>query len=175
MGRDKASLELQGHTLLDRALSLARELTPDVLTVGPGRDLEDAYFGCGPLAGIHAALRATSADLNLILAVDTPFLHAGLLRFLVKEAEQGSAVVTLPRVAGRLHPLCAVYRRAFAATAETALAAGRYKIDALFAGVSTRILDESELRGLDFAPNMFDNLNTPEDWQAAQQRAGDKR
>lgn len=175
MGRDKASLELDGHTLLDHTLSLARELTDSVFTVGPGRDVEDLYFGCGPLAGIHAALRSSTADLNLILAVDTPFLTTGLLRFLVSEAERASAVVTVPRVQGRLHPLCAVYHRSFATVAEAALAAGRYKIDALFPDPATRIVEESELRDLEFAPNMFDNLNTPEDWQRAQQRAGGKR
>ena len=175
MGRDKASLELEGQTLLERTLCLARQLTNKVFTVGPGRDLEDIYPNCGPLAGIHTALRSTSTDLNLLLAVDTPFLTAGLLRFLVEEAERSSAIVTLPRVAGRLHPLCAVYHRSFGAVAETALVSGRYKIDALFAGVATRILEESALRDLDFAANMFDNLNTPEDWQRAQQRAGGKR
>lgn len=173
MGRDKASLQLKGCSLLDRALSLARDLTPEVKIVGPGRDIEDQYPGSGPLAGIHAALRSSSTDLNLVLAVDTPFLTVELLRFLVAEAERTSAVVTVPRVGGRLHPLCAIYRRCFAETAERALAAGQNKIDPLFLQGPTRIVGEEELRQVDFDSRMFDNLNTPEDWQRARQRFGD--
>lgn len=173
MGRDKASLQLNGRTLLDRALSLARSVTSTVFTVGADHDLQDRFPGAGPLAGIHAALRASSTDLNLVLAVDTPFLTSALLRFLIAEAERSPALATIPRAGGRLHPLCGVYRRAFADAAEQALSTGQNKIDALFATVPVRIVEESELHALDFTPEMFDNLNTPDDWQRAQARRGE--
>lgn len=173
MGRDKAAMQLNGRTLLDRALSLARSLTSTVFTVGAAYDVRDRYPGAGPLAGIHAALRASSTDLNLILAVDTPFLTSALLRFLVAEAERSTALATIPRSGGRLHSLCAVYRRAFADAAEQALSAGQNKIDALFSTVPVRLVEEPELLALDFTPEMFDNLNTPEDWQRAVARAGE--
>jgi len=76
-------------------------------------------------------------------------------------------VVTVPRIAGGYQPLCAVYRRAFAPLAQAALEAGRNKIDALFADVTTRILEEPELRGFAFSAAMFDNLNTPDDLRRA--------
>jgi len=177
MGREKALLELGGLTLLERALQLALTVAAEAMVVGSrgeferyGRLLEDVYPGQGPLGGIHAALWASPTDLNLILAVDTPFLEARFLEFLVAQARESGAVVTLPRTADGFHPLAAVYRRAFRETAEQALAEGRNKIDALFAQVETRVLEEEELRRFAFAPAIFENLNTPEELERARQR-----
>ena len=65
MGRDKAFVMLQGRTLLARALEVCRTVTSDVRIVGDRKKfapfapvVEDVFPGCGPLAGIHAALRA---------------------------------------------------------------------------------------------------------------------
>ena len=174
MGTDKAFLPFEGRTLLARALDLLRTLTPEVGIVGPaakfapyGLVIEDVYPGRGPLAGIHAALSASTTELNLILAVDLPFVTESLLRFIVEQAGAADAVVTVPRIAGGYQPLCAVYRRAFATLAQAALEAGRNKIDALFADTTTRILEEPELRRFAFSAAMFDNLNTPEDLRRA--------
>jgi molybdopterin-guanine dinucleotide biosynthesis protein A len=79
-------------------------------------------------------------------------------------------VVTIARAGGGLQPLCAVYRREFAVLAEQALAAGRNKIDTLFAQTTVRIMEEDELARFAFSPAMFDNLNTQEEWERARQR-----
>jgi molybdopterin-guanine dinucleotide biosynthesis protein A len=177
MGRTKATLELDGETLLQRALQLASSAAAETVLVGPraeleahGRVVEDVYPGQGPLAGIHAALAATATELNLVLAVDTPFLEPRFLEYLVAQARESDAVVTLPRTADGFHPLAAVYRRVFRETAERALQQGRNKIDALFSEVETRILEAAELEKLAFAPAIFENLNTPEDVERARAR-----
>jgi len=73
----------------------------------------------------------------------------------------------VPRAGKGLQPLCAVYRRDFAAVAELALRAGKYKIDSAFAGVSTRVVEESELAA-SFPERSFFNVNTPQDWVTAE-------
>ena len=170
MGREKATLELGGRTLLERALKLASSVAAEALIVGPraelelhGRVVEDVYPDQGPLSGIHAALWASPTELSLILAVDTPFLEARFLQYLMEQARESGAVVTVPRTADGFHPLAAVYRRSFRETAEQALQEGRNKIDALFAQVETRILEAEELKRFAFAPAIFENLNTPQD------------
>ncbi|HEV2021723.1 MAG TPA: molybdenum cofactor guanylyltransferase [Terriglobales bacterium] len=178
MGREKAMLELGGRTLLERALKLASSVAAEAIIVGPradlelyGRVVEDVYPGQGPLGGIHAALWTTPTEFNLILAVDTPFLESRFLKYLLEQAQESGAVVTLPRTADGFHPLAAVYRRAFRETAERALREGRNKIDVLFAEVETRILEAAELEKLAFAPAIFENLNTPEDVERAHGRS----
>lgn len=170
MGTDKSFVEFEGGTLLARALDLARSVTTDVRIVGePAKFsafapvIEDVFPGCGPLAGIHAALRSSSSDLNLVLAVDMPFLSTDLLRYLITRARNSSATVTVPRSGRGLQPLCAIYRRAFTDAAEIALSEHRYKIDALFAGESTQVIREDELKANGFSAEMFCNLNTPEE------------
>lgn len=170
MGSDKAFLRFAGRTLLARALDRLRALTSEVRIVGPaskfapyGAVVEDVYTGRGPLAGIHAALSCSTTELNLILAVDLPLVTESLLRFIIQQARASDALVTVPRIAGGYQPLCAVYRRQFASVAAAALEAGKNKIDALFAAVATRVLEEAELSRFAFTPAMFENLNTPED------------
>lgn len=177
MGRDKAFLRLGGHTLLEHALEAARTLTTDVRIVGQKQKfvsyapvVEDLYAGRGPLAGIHAALRSSTTDLNLVLGVDTPFIDRRFLRYLLEQAAVGAAVVTVPRIGDRNQPLCAVYRREFAELAGQALEAGRNKIDSLFDKTSVRVIEEPEMRTLAFDPEMFDNLNTPQEWEQARKR-----
>jgi molybdenum cofactor guanylyltransferase len=177
MGRDKAFIEFEGRTLLARALDVARSVTAEVNIVGGPAKLaafapvvEDIFPRCGPLGGIHAALRSCSVELNLIVAVDMPFVTPDLLRYLVERARSSSASVTVPHCGGN-QPLCAVYRRSFADSAELALNEGRFKIDALFTNESTQVIDEGELKGNGFTAEMFRNLNTPEELAQARSRS----
>jgi molybdopterin-guanine dinucleotide biosynthesis protein A len=170
MGADKAFITLDGRTLLARALELGRAVTSNVQIVGEVAKfrafapvIEDVFAGCGPLGGIHAALRVSRAQWNLVLAVDVPFMAPELLKFLIAEARPSEAIVTVPRVAGGFQPLCAVYRREFAVVAERALRAGRYKIDALFGANQTQVITEEDLQARGFSAEMFRNLNTPEE------------
>ena len=171
MGADKAFVMLDGRTLLARLLDLAHSVTSDVRIVGDAGKfasfapvVEDVFRGCGPLGGIHAALRASPTDLNLILAVDVPLVPPALLQYLIDRARKSaSATVTVAQSGGRYQPLCAIYRREFAIAAEKSLRAGRYKIDALFEATSTQLVTDGELESAGFSPKMFRNLNTPEE------------
>jgi molybdenum cofactor guanylyltransferase len=174
MGADKAFLNLGGRTLLARALEVARSVTHEVCIVGEAAKfrefapvVEDVFPGCGPLGGIHAALRTSARELNLILAVDLPFVTPALLCFLVVRARGSDAMVTVVHAAGGWQPLCAVYRREFADIADKALREGRYKIDALFDRDRTSVIDEDELKDGGFTAGMFRNLNTPEEFAGA--------
>src|SRR5436305_5423061 len=170
MGTDKAFVMLEGRTLLARALEVCRTVTSDVRIVGDRKKfapfapvVEDVFPGCGPLAGIHAGLRDSETDWNVVLAVDLPFVSPALLLFLVAQARESRAMVTVPRAGEGWQPLCAIYRRAFADAAETALRAGRYKIDALFDESLIRPVGEEDLRRAGFSPAVFRNLNTPKE------------
>ncbi len=181
MGADKAFLDFGGQTLLDRALTVMGAVCGQVTIVGDparfaqygskyGSVVADIFPGCGPLAGIHAALVHSEAELNLMLAVDMPFVSQHLLAFLFATAEDADnhATVTVPRTSKGFQPLCAVYRRDFSVAAEQALRAGKYKIDAAFSSVSVRVIEEGELAAAGFSEQSFFNLNTPQDRVAAE-------
>jgi len=176
---DKAFLDFRGQTLLDRALGVMGAACGRVAIVGDpakfakaGSVIADIFPGCGPLGGVHAALVHSLAELNLMLAVDMPFVSSELLAFLfdvaAAEDNAGHAVVTIPRTSRGLQPLCAIYRREFSAVAEQALRAGKNKIDAAFSSVAVRVIGERELAAAGFSEQSFFNVNTPEDRLAAE-------
>jgi molybdenum cofactor guanylyltransferase len=177
MGTTKALLQFQGQTMLARALATLGSVSNSITIVGDpatfaafGPVIPDQFPGCGPLAGIHAALAWSSAEQNIILAVDMPFITPEFLCFLLAKSamkDAGEAVVTIARTARGFQPLCAIYRRDFAQIAGQALRAGNYKIDAAFASVPTRIVEESELAANGFSEKNFFNINTPEDRRTA--------
>jgi molybdenum cofactor guanylyltransferase len=181
MGQDKAFLTLAGRTLLDRALELAGSLTRDVCIAGDapkfaafGPVVEDVYQLRGPLGGIHAALRRSTSELNLMLAVDLPFINLRFLQYLVAEAHESGATVTVPRVAGGWQPLCAVYRREFGEQAQQSLSEGRNRVDSLFLPSLTHVITEEEMIRKGFPLDMFRNLNTPEELETARERITEK-
>jgi len=182
MGADKVLLDFGGQTLLDRALTVMGAVCERVAIVGDSARftkyessqsespkyksvVADIFSGCGPLAGIHAALVHSPAELNLMLAVDMPFVSKELLGFIFTAAadEDNHAIITVPRTSHGFQPLCAVYRREFSTTAEEALRAGKYKIDAAFSGVTVRVIEEGELAATGFTEQSFFNVNTPQD------------
>lgn len=128
----------------------------------------DVFPECGPLGGIHTALAHSVAELNLMLAVDMPWVSAELLTFLFAVAESNEATVTVPSTRRGLQPLCAIYRRDFLPVAEEALRAGKYKIDVAFSAVSTHVVAAAELASAGFSEQSFFNVNTPQDRLAAE-------
>jgi molybdenum cofactor guanylyltransferase len=175
MGSNKAFLEINGHTLLSRALDLALSVTHDAKIVGDPEKfapfaptVADIYPARGPLGAIHAALTNSATDFNLVLAVDLPFLDTRFLQYLIAVSESTEATVTVPQAGSHFHPLCAIYRKQFLPHAERALAEGRNKLDAVFNEVGVRIIPEEELKAGGFSPAIFRNLNTPADLARSQ-------
>ncbi|MGA9544273.1 MAG: molybdenum cofactor guanylyltransferase [Candidatus Sulfotelmatobacter sp.] len=179
MGTDKAFVEYEGRTLLTRALDLARSVASGVWIVGSKEKfagfapvVEDVFRDCGPLGGIHAALLGSSTELNLMLAVDMPFVSPAFVEYLITQARSApDSVVIVPRSDGRRQPLCAIYRREFAAVAERALRGRQNRIDRLFDEIQIRVIEQEELEGAGFPSALFRNLNTPEELEAEKRRA----
>lgn len=178
MGTDKAFLRLGSMTLIERTIATVTQVFGGAVLAGDkerlspfGPVLEDVYTGQGPLAGIHAALISEHArELNLVLSVDVPGVSRELLAYLVDQAQRSDAVVTVPQSAGHLQTLCAIYRPTFAPLAEAALREGKNRIDPLFSRVPLRVVEEDELYSAGFGPDIFDNINTPADWERFRQR-----
>jgi molybdenum cofactor guanylyltransferase len=95
MGRDKAMLEIDGITMIDRAVDLIRRAGVEPVVVGSfgefprsigARVIPDDWPGAGPLGGIATALRNTEAPWNLVMACDMPYVTREWLEFLMDRA-----------------------------------------------------------------------------------------
>lgn len=172
-GRDKAFAAVGGEPIAVRTVRLFRDLFPQVLvaTNRPARfgglEVEivtDIYPGCGPLAGIHAALRASRHPHVFVAACDMPGLDADVIRLLL--ARIGDADAIVPRWDGDVEPLHAVYAVACAPAIEASLRAGRHALRDFLAGVRVDYVPEEELRAVRGAAASLINVNTPEELAA---------
>lgn len=162
MGRDKAFLEIDGRPLALRVADEVLEICGNATLIGDPATysalglpvIPDEFPGEGPMAGIEAALRSTTADWNLIVACDMPSLDASLIESMFET--DGDCMI--PRYQdGKLEPLCAVYHRRCHAAIRSALKAGVRK-------VTNALCEPLAVRYLQVASNApFANLNTPDD------------
>jgi molybdopterin-guanine dinucleotide biosynthesis protein A len=185
MGRDKATLPFGPELMLQRVVRLVSEVVPAqriVLVSAVGQQLPDLPSGLivtqderperGPLEGLAAGLRAIGdkADSVYATACDVPLLVPQFVRRMFELLGEHDIVV--PRDGEFHHPLAAVYRPRVIAQVEHLLAADRLRPRFLFDEVDTLEVAVEELRSVDPQLSTLANLNRPEDYAAALQRAG---
>lgn len=164
MGGDKALVELDGVALLhyplaalagvvaERAVVAKADTKLPALPAGVAHWVEPAVPR-HPLTGVLHALRTAAGRSVLCCAVDLPLLDAATLERLLGAAA-GDAACVVPRVAGRLEPLCALWHPAALPRLE-ALGPGPRMGEAVVAAGAHEVA---------FAdPRPFSNLNAPED------------
>ena len=123
-----------------------------VLEVGDGgavcRSVREAPAGSGPLAALAAAgvaLRDRGHDgPALLLAVDLPAVDEAWLRWLRDRPGEPTVV---PRVDGRLQPVCARYGADALVAAGSLVAGGLRALHDLFDVVEHDVIDEPSGRG----------------------------
>jgi len=175
-GLDKGRLDVGGRTVLARQAEALRGLADRVVMVG--RDhaggeaagfeaVPDVRPGCGSLGGIHTALRAAAGPV-LVLACDMPFVTRAFLAHLFDALEEWDAVV--PRTAGGIHPLCAVYAQTCLPVVEERLEAGRLKVADSLELLRVRDVGPDEVGRFDPDGLLLTNLNSPDDLAGAQAR-----
>lgn len=181
MGRDKANLFWGNETLVERQIRILRAVCRSSMIVGAlegsgaesVRIVKDLMPDCGPLGGIYTGLLHAPTEYNLFLSCDMPFITPHFMRFLVNRALASEADVTVVRsLNGRLQPLCGVYRRRAARGIGLRLKIGNYKTAAYCQHARRLVISWNEVTGAGFSPNVFANLNTPEDYEAARTKAG---
>jgi molybdopterin-guanine dinucleotide biosynthesis protein A len=168
MGRDKALLPFQGRTLVEHVATQVEAAAGSVALVGePSRYghlgypvVRDVLPGAGPLGGIYAALGASAAAWNLVVACDMPAIRAPLLEELLGAAETSGTDGLIPMgPEGLPEPLCAVYHADCLPRIKAALAGGVRKVMEGLAGAAILIYKPSDLTA-------FENCNTPAQWAA---------
>lgn len=180
MGRPKASIQLDGESMLERQIRVLRSVAGRVAVVGgqPGYLDEfnvpcvpDAVAGRGPLGGIYTALLESRTEFSLVLGCDLPFVNRRLLACLMLRAKADGSDVAVPRSPdGRLQPLCAVYRRHALYAVRTRLARGQNKLSGFFSMVRCTVIPWRKLADAGVRATAFENMNTPEDYEFVRRR-----
>ena len=162
-GVDKATIEVDGLSLLERALG-AVQAADRVIAVGPRRSTSipvqwtsEIPAGGGPLRATIAGLEFVTSEAAVVLAVDYPFVTSEVVASLLSAAEAHDGAA-LEDVTGQMHYVV-----------------GAYRANALRAAVAERSADESSMHSLfatlDVAAVRNEraalDIDTPEDLERA--------
>ena len=186
MGEPKGLLTFGKQPLILRIAGLVEPLVSAVTVVGLPECyaslglnvVEDANFEiadeegktAGPLSGIASALIVTRTDWNLILACDLPYLTSEWLDWLLARAMASNCQIIMPRTAGGLEPLAAVYRRECAEAIIAALRRGVHKVSDALQQIRMQFVTENDWGHIDSTGRVLYNMNTAEDYQEARRR-----
>ncbi len=145
MGRPKAGVELNGETLLQRAVTIVRDAgCAPIIAAAEGDE--------GPLAALAQPLDALDADAVILLACDLPLAGPAVARLAGLPA--GAAVAVDPD--GREQPLCSRWPVAVVrAEVLRLVASGERRMSALVDAIDPELVLASAEELL--------NVNTPED------------
>lgn len=181
MGEDKALKPFLGRPLIQRVLDRLAPIA-DELIVTTNRPAEYTFLnlhfvpdlkpGRGPLGGLYTAIAAATHPFVAVVACDMPFASAKFIesahRLMVKE----EADVVIAKTEEGYEPFHALYRRETCLPAiESAIEADLWKVISWFPQVKVRILSPDEIKNFDLSGLCFWNLNTPEEFLQAEERA----
>lgn len=175
MGTPKALLEVNGRTLLQTIADAGRNFDACILSANDPQiptpegfvRCADLYVGCGPMAGIHAALSVTDCDALVTAPCDAPYYSAELAHYLKNQFEPQWDALVIEDRQGRAQPLSGVYSKRCLPVLEAHLKAGKLKM--------MWMLEEMNLKKIalpaHLSSGIFENLNTPEEFHAFRNKA----
>jgi molybdopterin-guanine dinucleotide biosynthesis protein A/molybdopterin converting factor small subunit len=176
MHRDKAALEYAGRSQLERAVELITPLVERVFVSVRAEQSGDPLRGRfaqiidsgeveGPIAGIIAAQSLHPDAAWLVLACDLPLLDRQTLQHLLRSrCPQRQATAYRSSHDGLPEPLCTIYEPSSREVMRAYIASGRDCPRKFLINADAALLDQPE-------PGALDNVNTPQEYGAARDRA----
>ena len=165
-GVDKGLQSLRGRPLVAWVLDRLKPQVTEVIVNANQNQAEYAQLGCrvvgdeiggfaGPLAGLHAGLKANVHPFLVTVPCDSPFLPPDLVARLHAALVANHADLAVAKTGDQPHPVFALVRESLAAHLEQFLAGGGRKIDAWYAAL--KVVEVP----FDDEPEAFSNINTP--------------
>ena len=124
------------------------------------RVIPDELSGfAGPLAGLHAGMKAASRDLVVTVPCDSPFLPSDLVARL--RGALGANQLAVAKTGTQPHPVFSLVQRSVCAHLEAFLTSGGRKIDAWYS--TLKVVEVA----FDDEEDAFRNINTREELRGA--------
>jgi len=181
MGADKALLPFLGQPLILRPLNRLVRLADEVLVTSNQPEgylilgltpIPDLYPGLGALGGLFTALSTARYPYVAVVACDMPFASSEIFAIELALLQETGADAVVPRTEAGTEPFHAVYRRETCLPyIQSALQAGKRRVDAWFSEVNIRYLEPAEFLPYDLDQLAFLNINTPDELQEAERIA----
>jgi molybdopterin-guanine dinucleotide biosynthesis protein A len=170
-GKVKAKLLLGDEMIIVRIIKTLRKIFDEIIIV-TNEPMEysdltgclitsDHFPGCGPLAGIHAAMKRSSRKAVFVVAGDMPFLDEKLIRDQIAYATSHPSYAVIPEINGMREPLHGIYMKAIEEKLERNLVGGKQlALTDLIDSIETSFFRPD---GNEEVKRVFININTPGD------------
>jgi len=175
-GQDKGLIAVGGEPLVVHALEgLAPQVGAVLINANRNRQRYAELGACevvadgdasysGPLAGMASAMARATTRYILTVPCDSPLLARDLGARLYAALDAAQAEIAVAHDGARMQPVFALLECALAHSIENYLGAGGRKIDTWYAQRRVALAEFSD------HPDMFLNINTPEDRDRLEQR-----
>ena len=181
MGKDKATIPFLGipliYRLRDRFDGLGTELlviTNDIRGYTKlGVPLfEDVIPERGALGGLYTALSIASQPLIGLIAADMPFANPNLIKLQIQIIQESGFDAVIPATDQGIEPFHSVYRvETCLPLVKEAIENDLWKMVSWHDSARIKILNPEVIREITGSDHTFLNLNTPEEFQAAEEIA----
>jgi molybdopterin-guanine dinucleotide biosynthesis protein A len=170
MGENKAFIQIEGVSIIQRIYDLFNELFQEVIIVTNQKDLfsdfhskiySDLIPNKGALGGLYTGLFFSSFRYSFCVACDMPFLKKSLIQYLIENIKDEDVII--PRTIDGLQPLHAIYSKDCLDPIRRMIDEGKEKIIDLYHLVKVKIVEEKDFLSLDPGRDSFINVNTPEE------------
>lgn len=173
MGFDKAAIDFDGRTLLERVVDAVASAAESVVIVGAHDQTDPGIAGTefdtdrapdmGPLEGLAVGLAALTGRCRaaIVTGCDYPFLQPAFAAFLLRRWTGSEALVV--RTGGRLQPLPAVYALTAVEHADRLLASGNRSLHALLDACRVDVIEAADLPADTGGDANLVNVNTPQE------------
>ena len=172
MGQNKALMLLNGKRIIEYVYEIFQSFcdeiiistnTPEEYNFLKSKKQSDFYKNIGPIAGLHAGLRASSNEINFITSCDTPFVSRELFLFLHENRENYDIIT--PAHYGITEPIIGMFRKKTFLNFEKAIENKLYsppKVEK----VSNQLIIEISAQSKIYSDKLFTNINTLKDFNS---------
>jgi len=163
LGRNKALVELNGQTIIEKVVSAIPARKENIKIVTSTfqtfhflklKMISDIHPGLGPIGGVHAGLVDSTFDFNFFLACDLPLISTEVIQA-VLDSHISQDILGISTKNG-LEPLCAIYSKGCISAIEKQMKVKDYSLHTLFETVPSEFIEIED-------SNILFNLNTTQD------------
>ena len=169
MGEDKALVPYNGKPLILYSIGLSLNFSDKIIISSDQEShtslgfpvVPDIYPVHAPIAGIHAGLKSSATDWNLVLSCDMPNISSQVIDYLLSNLDDKSEIV-LPQHDGYLEPLCGFYHKSLIPLMESNFTKNLLSPLDLLGSAPHRIIRMDDLPGKNMS-FVFRNVNSRND------------
>lgn len=151
MSTDKALLLFKGKPFLSHVIEALMPMADEILIVSDNKKhgefnfkrVSDTMIDAGPLSGLHAGLKHSNTELNIVLSCDVPLIQTSVLEIILANNTDENDVIQIEEE-GKSHPLIALYKKRVTPHLLVALQKGERKLSKALIGLNVKSISISK-------------------------------